>query len=85
MAKGFGKKPPSRRVTPWLAALVWRIEAIKGWITRQDPLLTKETAETAQQKVKFDNSKILNAIPGFSFKPLQQTIDESCSYYISKV
>ena len=85
MAKGFGKKAPSRRVTPWLAALVWRLEAIKGWVTGQDPLLTKETAETAQQSVRFDNAKILKALPGFSFKPLQQTIDESCSYYLSKL
>ena len=85
MAKGFGKKPPSRKVTPWLAALVWRLEAIKGWITGQDPLLTKETAETAQQTVKFDNTKILKTLQGFSFKPLQQTIEESCSYYLSKM
>ncbi len=85
MAKGFGKKPPSRKVTPWLAALVWRLEAIKGWVTGQDPLLTKETAETAQQTVKFDNTKILKALPGFSFKSLQQTIEESCSYYLSKM
>jgi nucleoside-diphosphate-sugar epimerase len=85
MAKGFGKKPPSRKVTPWLVALVWRLEAIKGWITGQDPLLTKETAETAQQTVKFDNTKILKTLQGFSFKPLQQTIEESCSYYLSKM
>lgn len=85
MANEFGKKPPSRKVTPFLAALVWRLEAIKGWFTGQDPLLTKETAETAQQTVKFDNSKILRALPGFSFKPLSQTIVESCTYYMSKV
>ena len=85
MAKGFGKKPPSRRVTPWLATLVWRLEAIKGWVTGQDPLLTKETAETAQQSVKFDNTKILRALPGFSFKPLQQTIEESCKFYLHKI
>jgi nucleoside-diphosphate-sugar epimerase len=85
MANGFGKKPPSRKVTPWLAALVWRLEAIKGWVTGQDPLLTKETADTAQQTVKFDNTKILQALPGFSFKPLEQTIQESCSYYLSKM
>lgn len=84
MAKGFGKKPPSRRVTPWLAALVWRLEAVKGWLTGQDPLLTKETADTAQQSVKFDNSKILHALPGFSFKPLAQTIQESCIYYLGR-
>ncbi|MEY4628144.1 MAG: hypothetical protein RLZZ595_470 [Bacteroidota bacterium] len=85
MAEGFGKKPPSRKVTTWLASLVWRMEAIKGWITGQDPLLTKETAETAQQKVNFDNSKILKALPGFSFKPLGKTIKESCDYYAKSI
>lgn len=85
MAIGFGKNPPTRKVTPFLAALVWRLEAIKGWLTGQDPLLTKETAETAQQSVKFDNTKILQALPGFSFKSLSETIKEACAYYLGKV
>jgi GTP-binding protein EngB required for normal cell division len=45
-------------------------------------LLTKETAETAQQKVNFDNSKILNALPGFGFKQVSQTISECCAGYV---
>ena len=85
MAEGFGKKPPTRKVTPWLAALVWRLESIKGWLSGHDPLLTKETAETAQQKVKFSNLKLLNALPNFSFKPLNQTIKESCDFYLKSL
>ena len=82
MAIAFGKKPPTRKVNPTLAAIVWRIEGIKSWITGKEALLTKETAETAQQKVNFDNSKILNALPGFEFKPVSQTISECCSGYV---
>jgi len=82
MAQAFGKKPPTRKVNPTLAAIVWRIEKIKSCITGKEALLTKETAETAQQKVNFDNSKILNALPGFAFKPVSQTISESCAGYL---
>lgn len=83
MATCFGKKPPHRKVVPWMAALVWRWERLKSSFTGEEPLLTKETAETAQQKVYFDNAKILHALPGFTFKPLKETIAASCDYYLN--
>lgn len=82
MALAFGKKPPTRKVNPTLAAIVWRIEKVKSLITGKEALLTKETAETAQQKVSFDNSKILKALPGFTFKPVSQTIRDCCAGYL---
>ncbi len=85
MANAFGKKAPSLMVSPALAALVWRWEKVKGYFSGSDPLLTKETAETAQQKVYFDNSKIKNAFPDFSFKPLKETIDLACKAYLKKL
>ena len=85
MADGFGKKQPRLKVSPLLAELVWRLVKIKSSITGDEPLLTKETAETAQQKVYFDHSKLLNALPGFQFTPLRQTIQDACQYYIEKL
>ena len=85
MADGFGKKQPRLKVSPLLAELVWRLVKIKSSITGEEPLLTKETAETAQQKVYFDHSKLLNALPGFQFTPLRQTIQDACHYYIEKL
>ena len=85
MADGFGKKQPRLKVSPLLAELVWRLVKIKSSITGEEPLLTKETAETAQQKVYFDHSKLLNALPGFQFTPLRQTIQDACYYYIEKL
>ncbi len=78
IAKCFGKKPPSKKVTTFLAELIWRMEAIKTWFTGKKHLLTKETARTAQAKVYFDNNKILGALPGFHFTPVNDTIEFTC-------
>jgi dihydroflavonol-4-reductase len=79
MANAFGKKPPHKKVTPFIAKIVWRLEAIKSWFTKQDPLITKETAATALAKVTFDNSKLLKMLPNFAYKKLSDTIQEACS------
>jgi nucleoside-diphosphate-sugar epimerase len=79
MAKAFGKRPPFRKVTPLLAAIVWRLEAIKGIITGKAPLLTKETAATAQATVHFDNSKFLKAFPAFRYHKIEDTITRTCN------
>ncbi|HSN09164.1 MAG TPA: NAD-dependent epimerase/dehydratase family protein, partial [Hanamia sp.] len=78
IAKCFGKKPPSKKVTPFLAELIWRLEAIKTRFTGKKHLLTKETARTAQAKVYFDNSRILRALPQFHFTEIKDTIEFTC-------
>ncbi len=85
MSKYFNKRPPSRPVSKFMAALVWRFEQLKSLFTGEDPLLTKETAETARMKVYFDGSKLLKALPGFSYKPLEESIAVSCREYLRKV
>ena len=78
-AQQFGKRPPHKKVTPLLAEIVWRLEAIKGKITGKGPLLTRETARTAQAKVYFNNEKLLQYLPGFQYTPLTDTIQRVCS------
>lgn len=79
IAKYFNKKPPHKQVTPLIAAIVWRLEAVKGWLTGKQPMLTKETAKTAQAKVQFDNSKLKKHLPNFSYTPLEQSIERVCN------
>ena len=79
IAKCFGKKPPHKKVTTFIAAIVWRLEAIKSMFTGKDALVTKETARTALAKVYFDNNKILKALPGFQFTPINETIKNICA------
>jgi nucleoside-diphosphate-sugar epimerase len=79
IANVFNKRPPSKKVTPLLAAIVWRLEAIKGMITGKAPLLTKETAATAQAVVHFDNMKFLKAFPEFKYRTVEDTIKRTCA------
>lgn len=78
IANCFGKKPPRKKVTPFLAALVWRMEKWKGKLRGEKPLLTKESATTSLAKVRYDHSKILEFLPGFSFTPIRDTIERTC-------
>lgn len=79
MAKSFGKKPPYKKVTPLLAKIVWRLEAIKSRFTGKDPLLTRETSATAMAKVTFDNSKLKKFLPGFTYRKIEDSIAETCA------
>ena len=81
MADYFGKKRPSRHATPFLSGLAWRVEKIKSIFTGKTPLLSKESAKVANSATQFDNTKILKAIPDFSYTPLEETIQKACAKY----
>jgi dihydroflavonol-4-reductase len=79
IADRFGKKRPHKQVTPFLASIVWRLEAIKAIFTGKDPLLTKETAKTAQAVVRFNNGRLLETFPSYTYTPLQTSIARICA------
>ena len=83
IAAGFGKKPPHREATPFLAGVAWRKARIKSLLTGKPSILTKESARVAQSLTNFDNSKILAQLPGFQFTPLEKTIKLACAEYLS--
>jgi dihydroflavonol-4-reductase len=81
IADGFGKKRPSRQTTAFLMSVAWRLEKIKSIITGKKPILTRESARVAQSQTCFENDKLLKALPGFSFIPLEETINDACEKY----
>lgn len=83
IAVNMGRKRPTRETTPALLNFAWRLEKIKSFFTGKRPLLTKESARVAVSKTYFDNSKILQALPGFRFTPLEQTISKACKKYLN--
>jgi nucleoside-diphosphate-sugar epimerase len=85
IADGFHKKHPSRQTTPLLMAVAWRMEKLRSVFTGKNPLLTKESARVAQSKTYFENAKILKALQGFSFTPLEQTIQKACEKYLGTI
>ena len=85
IADGFGQKHPKWEATPFLSSIAWRMEKIKSSLKKAKPLLTKETARIALSKTYWQNDKILNALPGFSFMPLESCIIKACKNYADAV
>lgn len=77
MALGFGKKPPSQLVSPFLTEVIWRIEALRSWLTGSKPLITKETAKTARTQLIYDGQKIKQTLT-FDYCSLDTTITRVC-------
>lgn len=84
IADSFNKKKPSKKATPFILGFAWRLEKLKSFFTGKSPLLTRDGVKIAQSQTRFENQKILNALPGFSFTPLESTIKNACSRYISQ-
>jgi dihydroflavonol-4-reductase len=78
IADNFGKKRATKKVTPFLASIVWRLEKLKSFFTKKQPLVTKETATTALTTVYYDNTKLLATIPQFSYTLLPDTLKRIC-------
>lgn len=85
IANAFHKKVPAKKVTPFLAKIVWRLEAFKSRFTGQEPLLTKETAASALAKTYFDNSKLIKYLPQFTYRSIQQTIIQTVGVFQQKL
>jgi nucleoside-diphosphate-sugar epimerase len=79
IATAFNKRAPHKKVTPLIAKIVWRIEAFKSRFTKKAPLLTKETAASALEKVYYDNTKLKQFLPQFSYRSMEETIAQTCA------
>ena len=82
IADGFNKKHPSMEATAFLSGIAWRAENLKSFFNGSRPLLTKETAALARRTSIYDNSKLLKALPGFQFLPLEDSIRNACALYL---
>jgi len=85
IADGFSKKHPRFKATPFLGEVAWRMEGIKSIFSGKKPLLTKESAKVAHSRTFFSNDKLLSTLPGFSFTPLQESIQKSCRKYLETI
>lgn len=81
IADQFHKRRPRIEATPFLSGLAWRLEKIKS-VFGKKVLLTKESARIANSITYFDNSRLLEAVPGFQFTPLNDTIRKACALYL---
>jgi len=70
----FNKPRPSIFAGKFLSGLAWRLDTLRARLTRTYPLITKETAESAQRISFYDASKIKTAL-GFEFRDIEETVE----------
>jgi len=73
MASSLGKRLPSIEVKPWMASLIWRIEALRSFVFGSEPLVTKESSKSALSIVKYSNNKIKTYLD-FKVTPIKKSI-----------
>ena len=80
IADGFNKKRPSIKLTKFMSQIGWRIFALLSFLTRQKNLFTKQAAKSSQNKYRYSNAKIKEALH-YKFEPLEKTIKNICTLY----
>lgn len=74
MAAALQMTPPAKHAKPWMAAIVWRLDYLRSKLTGKNPLITKESARTAQAKNYYKADKINAFFPTFQYTSIEQTI-----------
>lgn len=83
IAKYLNKQAPTKKVTPFLSKIAWRVLAISSLFTGKKPLVTRETANTSQNSFIYENSKIIDNL-NFKFKNLEESVEWVCKQLVEK-
>ena len=81
IADHFNKKRPTIAVKPWMLNTAWRMAWFISFLTGKKPSLTKETAQSAFQQIRFSNEKIRQTLNGYEFILLQKSIEDCCRFF----
>ena len=80
IAKAFGNPPPQKPANKFVVQLLWRTEYMRSLVFGTEPLITKETARSAINNWKYDNSKA-REILGITFHDVIGSIKEYVPFY----
>lgn len=73
-------KGPDKKVNLNIAGIVWRLEAIRSYITGKNPIITKETIQSTSVIARYDNAKSKEML-GLTYRPIKTCIQESCKVF----
>ena len=78
----FLNKPyPSVLVKKWMTSVIYGVESIKSFLFKSDPLVTKESAESAMRITKYSNQKIKKDLK-FEFTPIKTAVKETAALFL---
>lgn len=74
-------KGPQYPLTPWLAGVAWRLEALMGWVKNQSPAITRETVKSMSVHSVYDNSKSKELL-GLTYRDVHHTLKETSQSFL---
>ncbi len=77
-------KTPQRKAGKFLSELSWRIFKVHSMITGKEPLITRQTARTANNTYRYSNQKISNALR-MTFTPIRETIKKTAEIFLREL
>lgn len=83
MAKELGRKPPRYYAGAFLTGIVWRLSSLYSALTGKAATITRETARTAHGQSYYNNQKLLAALPGFVYTPIDECIKEMAQSFVA--
>ena len=84
IADNMGKPRGTMKANPFLAEIAWRVEALRSLLTGSKPLITKETARTANKKYFYSSEKIKKAT-AMEFIPVKQSVKYACEVFLKNM
>lgn len=72
--------PPFFRAGRTLSEIAWRLEKLRSLLTGSNPLITKETARSANSRYQFSNEKIVGEL-GISFYNVEESAKNTAGFF----
>ena len=83
IARAFNKPIPTKKVTPKMMEVVWRLDKLRSMITGSRLAISKEIARESSKIQKYSNKKIKEAI-GFEFTPISESISKTTKVFLGQ-
>ncbi len=81
MARSLGVEPPGYKAGMVLSELSWRLLKVHSLLTGKKPLITRQTAKTANQFYRYSNEKFVKAT-GMGFMPMAESIKRTSGIFL---
>ena len=80
IAVAFGHPRPAYPAPAWSLHLAWRVEALRGWILRSRPMITRHTVHSALSHRSYDTSKVRDLL-GIEFRSAKEAVNNACDFH----
>ena len=80
----LGTKPPTKKVTPLMASIAWRLAGIQAFFTGKQPMITKHSSKAAQHIYGYSSAKIKKDL-GFEFERLEESINRVGKQFLKDI